>query len=415
MARGLLTSSSPLAGLLAAPPKSGGVRDAKGQIGMAPAISTGAKEPERERRSGPGAMDYVWGLLAGYSPNDVRRTVQGYEDERLAADTRRAEMGRLGEVARGMGAEAEIAFALNPQAFGEAIASGFESATLDPGDIRIGAGGRPIASAPRIETMGDRFGAVDPITLATTFTDARPPSFAEQTARISASTENVAPGNRIVDVTTGEMIASAPDRATLSPGQVRFEGGNPVASVAPEERPPSAQVVEAQDTISTLETDVFPIFGRMETLLQSDDLIVGPGAGARLTAARARAALGDAEARRRVAATEEYQALAGRLRVGLAKSLGANPSDADLRLLEVVTGADLGQSPDGLRAVVAQGRGLAERQRAAAQSRVGQQQSGGSAPAPAAGVVSVSSPQEAQALPPGTRYRAPNGRIYVRE
>jgi len=109
----------------------------------------------------------------------------------------------------------------------------------------------------------------------------------------------------------------------------------------------------------------------MRELLQSGDVISGLGAEQRLLAARAAAAIGDQNARRQVAATEEYLNTSGRLRVGMAKSLGANPSNADIALLERVTAGDLNQSVGGLMATINQGEEMASRQRAAAQQQLG--------------------------------------------
>ena len=66
----------------------------------------------------------------------------------------------------------------------------------------------------------------------------------------------------------------------------------------------------------------------------------------------------------------------------MAKSLGANPSNADIQLLERVTAGDINQSREGLLATIADGEALANRQRAALRSRApsqgqSQQQGGG--------------------------------------
>jgi hypothetical protein len=187
------------------------------------------------------------------------------------------------------------------------------------------------------------------------------PTYGDRTARIVAERPQV--------VTTGEGAVST------------FYGpnGEVGGQIQGRERPvaPSPVSTEITGRISAIDTDVMPTIGRMRQLLESGDVISGLGAEQRLLAARAAAAIGDRNARRQVTATEEYLNTSGRLRVGMAKSLGANPSNADIALLERVTAGDLNQSVGGLMATINQGEEMATRQRAAAQQQLGA--SGGAA------------------------------------
>jgi hypothetical protein len=175
---------------------------------------------------------------------------------------------------------------------------------------------------------------------------------------------------------TQRIVAERPQVVTTGEGAVTtFYGpqGEIGGQIQGRERPvaPSPVSTEIAGRISAIDTDVMPTIGRMRELLQSGDVISGLGAEQRLFAARAAAAVGDPNARRQVAATEEYLNTSGRLRVGMAKSLGANPSNADIQLLERVTAGDLNQSIDGLLATIGQGEEMATRQRSAAQQQLG--------------------------------------------
>jgi hypothetical protein len=174
---------------------------------------------------------------------------------------------------------------------------------------------------------------------------------------------------------TARMVAERPQVVTTGEGAVTtFYGpqGEIGGQIQGRERavPPSPVSTEITGRISAIDTDVMPTIGRMRELLESGDVISGLGAEQRLLAARAAAAIGDQNARRQVAATEEYLNTSGRLRVGMAKSLGANPSNADIALLERVTAGDLNQSVGGLMATINQGEEMATRQRAAAQQQL---------------------------------------------
>lgn len=244
----------------------------------------------------------------------------------------------------------------NPEALAESLGYQFRPQVIAAGGVQsvIGSGDR--VSAPQTMQFGDTLTRVDPLSPDPQIIAHRGPTYSEQTARIGAE--------RPQAVTTG----TGADTRLIGPdGQVVNEFAGREAP-----RPQNPQLAEMQGQITALETDVFPTLQRQEALLRSGDVITGLGAEQRLAAARIAASAGNESARRQVAATEEYQNNSGRLRVGMAKSLGANPSNADIQLLERVTAGDIGQSTDGLLATIGQGRALAERQRAGFESRLGQ-------------------------------------------
>lgn len=358
-------------------------------------------------------------ILGGEDPfqaADAERERLQAEADRPAAMQR---MAMMRSAAQRMGPEAVIAFETNPEAFGESLGMQFRPVTTAEGSITTfgpGAGSRQVA-APIVERFDDRYGIVDPLRpqAGVTYTDPRGPTRAETTAeaRLGLDAQKLAADNAIAEgnlgVAQGRLALDEQTAGyTVGPGQTRFDAqGNPIASVAPAAQAVPAAVTDLRGRISSIETDVTPTLGRMKQLLTSGDVIAGFGAEARLTAAKAAAALGNQDARRQVAATEEYRNTAARLRVGMAKSLGANPSNADLVILEQVTGGDINQSRDALLATLSQGEQMAARQMNAAQQELARLPGG--APQTNSAPIQVTSRQQFEALPSGTLFIAPDG------
>lgn len=355
-------------------------------------------------------------ILGGENPFDAADA----ERARLDREALRPQMLQRAEANRSaaaaMGPAALIAYDNNPEAFAESLGMQYRPVTTAAGSITSFGANGPRIGAPVVEKFDDRYGIVDPLNpqAGVTYTDPRGATRGEINAagRLNLDTEAEANRNAIalgnLDVAR-DRLALDTDTAgfTVGQGQTRFDvNGNPIASVAPAS---TSQNNEVAGQLQSLDTEVEPALRDMRSLLESGDVITGFGAEARLQAARGLAAAGNEQARRQVAATERYRNLSGRLRVGMAKSLGANPSNADILLLERVTAGDIGQSREGLLSTIRDGEGLARRQRQALSDRRGASQ------APAAnGIVSVSTPQQAQALSPGTRYRTPDGAVYIR-
>lgn len=295
--------------------------------GVAPTIEQQMAALDQERLLNPAVADKFAPLVAG---------------------------GRMAEMTAGLPLEQRLAIELNPERAGQSFATQFEDMPLAMGTIRS-RGNQAVIGAPRVEQFDDRFGSYDPITGQTSFSEARGPTFSEQTARITAD---------------------RPQLTTVSPGQQVFGVGSSGQTVqlaeSTQPRPPSAQSIEIQGQLDTNANEVIPTLNQMRSALQSGDVITGFGAEARLSAARALAATGNRDAQRVVAATEAYRNMSGRLRVGMAKTLGANPSNADIKLLEQVTGGDIGQNADSLLATIDQGLSFANNKAAALSAQLNQ-------------------------------------------
>ena len=368
---------------------------------------------QRERVSGWRVLDRVLG----------GETVTGGLDSERArlqamADQPRAQAIAMENerIARAMGPQALLALRLNGEQLGAQVSEGFGTDVVAAGS-GLFSGGRRVGEQATYAESGDQVLRRDSTGVAPVYTRTAP-SITERTAQMAAETGrinatnpmNVAPGGQLRDPRTGALIAEGANRifSAADATDLVDETGNPIYQNqrdAPVTQAPAT--VEMQGQLSALDTDVDPVLNDMAAMLDSGDVIAGLGADQRLAAARALAAAGNQDARRQVAATERYLNMAGRLRVGMAKSLGANPSNADLVVLQSVTAGDLNQSTDGLRSTIRDGQALSQRQRGALRSRI--------APSgPQGGVRSVSTPQEAQALPRGTRYRTPDGQEYIR-
>ena len=255
-----------------------------------------------------------------------------------------------------------FAYANNPEAVAESIGYQYRPQVVAEGGAQNIAGSGQTFRNPRTREFGDQL--VRDTEQGYEVLGSRQPTFAEQTARISAE--------RPQAVTT----ATGADTRLVGPtGEVvnQFAGRAPVA-------PPSAVNTELQGRIDSTRRETIPTVGRMRELLSSRDVITGFGANARLDAARALAALGNEDAKRQVAATQEYQNLSGQLRVALAKSLGANPSNADILLLEKITAGDIGQSPEALLATIGQAEERATSLMGDLERQLGGTRQGGSRP-----------------------------------
>lgn len=226
----------------------------------------------------------------------------------------------------------------------------------------IGAGGRQsvygegrTVDAPNFMTVNDTIFRTDPGAGTVTAAATAAPAYSDQTARLTAE---------------------RPQLATLSPGQqvygVGAQGQTAQLAESTQPKPPSAQSLEIQSQIDTNANEVIPTLNQMRAALQSGDVLTGFGAEAKLSAARLAAAAGNQDAQRVVAATEAYRNMSGRLRVGMAKTLGANPSNADIKLLEQVTGGDIGQNAQSLLSTIDQGLMFANNKASALSSQLGQ-------------------------------------------
>lgn len=275
---------------------------------------------------------------------------------------------RMDEMTRALPLEQRLAIQLNPESAGQSFASQFKDETLSEGSIRT-RGSQTVAGAPVTDRFDDRFGTFDPMTGQTSYSQPRGSTFAEDTARYGAE--------------TGRITANRPQIASLSPGQQAF-GVTPDGQATPlaQNSTPSAPnpvQTELRSSYDTNQREVIPTLNQMRQSLASGDVITGLGADVQLQVARAAAAAGNRDAQRRVAATEAYRNMSGRLRVGMAKTLGANPSNADIQLLEQITAGNIGQNSESLLATIDQGLAFANRRTADLEAQMGgqgQQQQG---------------------------------------
>lgn len=375
-----------------------------GAVGYVPPTPNAAPA-QRERVSGWRLLDRVLGGQTVTEGLDQERArLQAQADAPAAA----AENARLAAILRTLPEPLQVAFAANKGEAGKAVASNYEGYTLGAGGQRGGMNGI-VASAPTYSVVNDSIYANDGG--VSTRTATADPAYSDITQRNKAEADAYL-ASLGVDISqqnadTSRITALRPQIANTGQGGIttliNADGTTGQQIQGTPQRPPAA--IETEGRISALKTDVTPTLGRMRSLLESGDVITGYAADNRLDAARALAALGNDKAKKEVAATEEYRNTAARLRVGMAKSLGANPSNADLAILEQVTGGNINQNRESLLATIGQGEQMTARQMQAAEQQL-QQYGGG---AQSSSVARPTSAAEYQALPPGTIFEAPDG------
>lgn len=384
-----LLGQSPLAGLLSMIQPNAPVMADAADEAMFARNPNGLMAPQRARVNPLRVFDRVLGGQTVSEGLDAERA-------RLAAEANAPVMAdqrqRLNDMVAQLPDYLQVAFASNPEEVGKALASNAEGYSLSAGGLRGGLNG-VVSSAPTYSTVNDTIYAND--RGVSTPTAVAAPGYDDITQRYNADTSRM-----------NADTTAANAGFTLGDGQERYTPGSstPLAVNDAAPKPPTAQQVEAQGALTTLNTEVLPTLQQMRQALQSGDVITGFGAEARLQAARALATAGNEEARRKVAATEAYRNSSGRLRVGMAKSLGANPSNADIALLEKVTAGDIGQNQDSLLATIDQGLSFANSRAGALGSQITTQ-----APQANIGPIRVTSVAQARSLPSGTVFIDPNG------
>lgn len=271
--------------------------------------------------------------------------------------------------------KAQALYSMGNQSFLDSLGEQYKPQVVAEGGIQSVYGEGATVRNPRTREFGNSLVRDTPTGIETLAT--RGPSYSEQASLQNAGT------------------AAANAGFTLGQGQQRFgPNGQPLAeNTAP--RPPSAQQVELQGQFDTNTNEVIPTLNQMRSMVESGDVITGLGADVRLQAARALAAAGNQDAQRQVAATEAYRNMSGRLRVGMAKTLGANPSNADIKLLEQVTAGDIGQNAQSLLATIDQGLSFANQRNSALSAQLGQGQGQGQSQGGQQGPIAVN-PQTGQ-------------------
>jgi len=357
--------------------------------------------PQRQRVSGVRMLDRI---LFGSGPIGAELDA---ERAQLEQEAQRPELlkqqQRLLGMARGMGPQAELAFSTNPEALGESLGMQYRPQVLSEGSASYtpGMGAQPVLNERRA-VVGDRVVGLGGAGQAPRELLQVDPSFSDETARINATNPvTVSPGARLIDPATGQIRGQGADRILAAGEGVDLvsESGAQLYQNAPPPRAATARpqaAVEIEDRLNTASREVVPSLTRMRELLDSGDVITGVGASARLQADRVMAAAGNRDAQRRVAATEELRNLSGRLRVGMAKTLGANPSNADILLLEKITGGDISQNQESLIRLVDQGLQMSQQQRADLQRQLATFEGQSSAAAPSAPPATIPIAEDAQ-------------------
>lgn len=242
------------------------------------------QQPQRGRVSGLRIIDRVLGGQTITEGLDAER-------ERLTAEAMRPQMlarqEQMRAAAEQMGPAALIAFQTNPEAFGSQLAEQFAPQVIAAGGIQSIAGTGQRTGALASREFGDRIATTDPITGQTTYSDPRPATFQEETARINANNPvNVAQNGLLVDPRTGATIATGvqrPDLTSVAPGGQIYatdaSGATSLVGESTAQRPLTAtdrtRIREDQDAIQTAET----INGNLDTLLGQIDsgaLNLGP-------------------------------------------------------------------------------------------------------------------------------------------
>lgn len=347
--------------------------------------------------------------------------VRDNREREAMAPVLRQERARLAALAEQMGPAAQIAFATNPEKFGESLAEQYAPQVIAAGAVQSVVGNGQRVAAPSFDEFGDSMVRRDPLTGAVDTVATRGPTFAEQTGRINATNPvNVAPGGQLRDPNTGELIAQGAERvfSAADGAQLYGEGGGMIAENAKDAPPPSAADNEDRAAIQGFRA-VNDRFSNLIAMVGGDPETGAPPAFelSPLRAAGYKAALRTGIGMSPEAAaygdyvSEIKAAVADALRLNVgpqtdqdaireAEALLSNVDNKEyvLRRLPTVIANN-----DRLR----QGREtLLNQRRPAGQS--------GNAPSTSGAPVRVSSPQEAQALPSGTQFVTPDGQVRVK-
>lgn len=358
----------------------------------------------RERVSGWRLLDRVLGGQTITEGLDAERARLQSEVDRPQALAR---MNRLRQAAEAMGPAAMIAFETNPEKFGESLAEQYAPQVIAAGGIQsvIGSGQR--VSAPQVTQFGDSLVRTDPLRPQPETLMQRGPTHSELTARLTAE----------------RPVELAPGAVALNRDGTEFGRG-------------ADRILSAADGVDVLTETGRPIYQN-----QRDAPVADPVAA---EAARRTAVAGE-ESRRNMAANlatglagarqfvgsagvwSQYNPLNRQSRANLEGHLDTIKGNITFeRLTEMKRNSPNGAS--GLGALSDNEARMLASTVAALNPDMSPEQLSRSfaviddlvakleAPSPAAGgaVVTVSTPAQAAALPPGTRYRNPAGQEFIR-
>lgn len=389
--------------------------DAMAAIERARTMPAPVQTPARERgRPGLGTF-----LMGGRNGLESERKYRLEEDARLRAEAMRPQMeARMAELrrhAQTMGPAAMIAFETNPEKFGESLAEQYAPQVIAAGGIQSVIGDNRRVGAPQSREFGDRIATTDPLTGQTSYTEARPMTAAERIAQQNADTSRFNAENPVLGANAtwvgpnGQQRAQgyiAPNVSSVGEGADLVITG-PTGEIinrttnAAEAKPADAQAAAAAEQ------------GRAD---MAANLQTGlTGARRYVDAAGAWTSMMPWQRQNRANLEGHLETLKGNITFEKLSEMKANSangasglgalSDNEARMLaSTVAALSPDMSPQEL-----------ERSFSVIDNLVAKlQQPSPAAAGAAGGVVTVSTPAEAAALPPGTRYRNPQGREFVR-
>lgn len=374
----------------------------RGLLAPVPAPPAPAQPRPRDRVSGWRILDRVLGGQTVTEGLDAERARLQAEADRPLMDAQRSQI-----LASITDPRERALFLASPDDWAKNVGQQFAPQVIAPGAGQA-IGGRLALEMPRTVESGDevlRVGTqgVEPIYTRTA------PSIAETTARLAATRPlELSPGARAIDPATGTEIARGADRvfSAADAAQLFTEDGRLLAQNARDAGP--IDPADAERTRRALESQRQQISSVRNAIGRARDQIgfwtTGPLAGLSniggTPAADLAATLDTIEANLSFQALNEMRANSP-----TGGALGSI-TERELQLLgATVASLRQSQSPDQLR----QNLQTIERTLADIERRSTANAAGGGG-----GVRSVQTPAEAQALPPGTRYRTPDGREFIR-
>jgi hypothetical protein len=417
MMQGILPSvaySPALLGILA-PKQTGPSMGGKNPAAATPPVQS------RPRVSGWRVLDRVLGGETISQGLDAERERLRTEAMRPQQMQRRAEaLARIQDPR-----ERALFEGIGSEAWQQAASQVFRPRTLAPGSIER-LGGETVGAAPVVERFEDRFGFFDPLNPAAgaRYTERRGATRGEetdvlkaQTAEMAARFANVSPNTNVVDLRApggpSEVYAGyrPPDVVSLAPGAEAavIQNGAETGRIASTQARPMSDadqraVAEADQRLAAIDL-ANTRAAVIEQQIATGQLNLGPMTNA---ISQGRLAIGRADQN-----ALNYDALLQWAREARNAVLQANTgvqTDQDaIRELDTILSGVTDE-----RAVTAALRRYREARTATADVLRRDIARRSNAPAPQSGPVTVNSPAEAAALPPGTRYRTPQGQEFIR-
>ena len=378
------------------------------------------------QRQQPGGLSFLQRLSDAVSYyNDGTRPNQSA----LATQAQQAQ--RLQQASSFINDPRELAiYAANPQAWAEnagyalrPVTAAMGTSVVIPGQN----GGRPVYTAPITDKFDDRFGYFDPSnpSAGTTYTNPRDMTAAEHTDRLKAERATLGQNDTLVNTQTGQTVAQGvrPLEVTNTPegGQTLVLDpvtGQPVNTIAGPAKAPTLSA-RAQSTLEDYYAQVESLdsmngqLARYRGLIEDGALNLGPVANV-IGAARNNIGFSDANSINQATFRADLESWRNQI---LMLHKGVQTEGDAQRALNTIM-----QNMNDERVVSAQLQrleNLNDRAITFREGRIRALESGSTASAYSGGgageVVDVRTPAEAERLPPGTRYRAPNGSVYVRQ